>query len=251
MAGSPLVGSDGVMTVTVASNGQSLTDDAAIRSITVRRALNKVPTATLVMSEVDSPTQPFAISTSETFVPGAEVSVKAGYDSQETEIFKGIVVRHSLRIDGKNDARLIIECCDLAIKMTVGRNSAHYEDQKDSDVMSALIQAADLTADVTATAEVHESLVQHYSTDWDFLMARAEAVGHVVVVTDGTVKVGPPSTSGEPVLKVTYGNRFDRVPGRPRRTRPVRQCHGPGLGHGQPGSHHRHGCLPCQLERPR
>jgi Rhs element Vgr protein len=47
--------------------------------------------------------------------------------------------------------------------------------------------------------------VQHYCTDWDFMLARAEAGGRVVVVDDGAVTVAVPETSGSPQLAVAYG----------------------------------------------
>lgn len=205
MADSPLLGSDGVIRVMVTSNGRPLPEAAAIRRIEVHRALNKVPTATLVMSDGDMANETFPISESDAFVPGAEVSIKAGYGEQATEIFKGIVMRHSLRIDGDNDAALIIECRDPAIRMTVGCTAAQYIDQSDSDVMNRLIGAAGLVAQVAATTQIHPNLVQLPCSDWDFLLARAEALGFYVAVSDGTVSVGPPATAGEAVLKVTYG----------------------------------------------
>jgi Rhs element Vgr protein len=48
-------------------------------------------------------------------------------------------------------------------------------------------------------------MVQYYSTDWDFMVARADANGQVVLVSDGSVSVKKPDTSGSAVLTVTYG----------------------------------------------
>ena len=47
--------------------------------------------------------------------------------------------------------------------------------------------------------------MQYYCTDWDFMLARAEANGQLVIVVDGTVSVKAPATSSEPVLSVAYG----------------------------------------------
>jgi hypothetical protein len=59
----------------------------------------------------------------------------------------------------------------------LGRNSAHYVDQTDSDVIETLIGKAVLTADVQQTAIVNKELVQYYCSDWDFMLARADALG--------------------------------------------------------------------------
>jgi phage protein D len=137
--------------------------------------------------------------------PGAEVAIQAGYGNAPAEIFKGIVVSQRVSISGNNESRLLVQCRDAAVRLTVGRNSAVFENQTDGDVMTRLIGACGLTADVTRTAITHKCLVQYNCTDWDFLVARAESCGYIVVVNDGTVKVGPPGVHGAPALKITYG----------------------------------------------
>jgi Rhs element Vgr protein len=207
MADSPLLNSEGPVSVTVTSEGAAIADSARIISVTVRRALNKVPTATLVFADGDMPEQTFPVSDAATFKPGAAIVISAGYNNNVTVIFSGIVVRHSLSIAGANDARLSVECRDKAVKMTVGRKSKLFTDQTDSAAMQALIGAHEgLTADVAATTVSHTGLIQHYSTDWDFLLSRAEASGSVVLVDDGTVSVKPPNVSAAAALTVAYGD---------------------------------------------
>ena len=50
-----------------------------------------------------------------------------------------------------------------------------------------------------------KEVVQYDSTDWDFLVCRAEANGHVVAVRDGKVTVGPPATGASPVVTAQFG----------------------------------------------
>jgi Rhs element Vgr protein len=150
--------------------------------------------------------QTFPLSDAATFRPGARIKLRAGYgDSEQTTIFSGIVVRHGLKIAGANDAQLVVECYDETVKMTIGRKSALYESQTDGEAILTLLSANGLVATVASTAVAHPALVQHYCTDRDFMVARAEASGCVVVVDDGKVTVGPPVVSGEPELSVTYG----------------------------------------------
>lgn len=206
MPASPLDNAEGPVRVSVSSNGTVVSERAQLISVTVRAAVNRISHATLVFSDGDMPSQRFPLSDTADFTPGAEVEVKAGYGDVETSIFKGIVVRHGLNIGANNDARLEIDCRDKSVKMTVGRKNAIYRDKTDADILQSLIGAAGLTAKVEATTVTHPEIVQHYCSDWDFMLTRAEAVGALVIVRDGTVSVAPPDTTAAAVLQVGYGD---------------------------------------------
>jgi Rhs element Vgr protein len=202
---SPLQDSIGVVTLSVEVGGQRLPASADLISVTVQRAANAVPSARLVFNDGDMPGEAFPLSDAADFKPGAALTVKAGYGQQEEVIFEGIVVRHGLRVSGSNDARLVVECRDAAVKMTVGRRNANHVDKTDSDIIGTLVQAHGLQADVEATTVTHGVLAQHFCSDWDFMLARAEALGLLVIATDGSVAVKAPTADGEPALTVTYG----------------------------------------------
>ena len=205
MADSPLVNAEGVIRVTVFSGGTKLADESQLISLSVTRAVNKVPAARLVFADGDMPNRKFPLSDAETLTPGTAIRITAGYGDDEQTIFEGIVVKHSIRISGENEARLLVECRDKTVKMTVGRKNATYSKMLDSAVIGNLISTAGLTGDVTATSTEHTDLVQYYVSDWDFVLSRAEANGLLVIVTDGKLAVKAPDTSGEPTLEVTYG----------------------------------------------
>ena len=205
MAASPLDNSEGPVRVVVTSEGSPVPDAAELISVTVRRSINQVPRTTLVFADGDMPEQKFPLSDGAHFKPGAAIVIKAGYGDSETQIFSGIVVRHGLSIAGGNDSRLVVECRDKAVKMTVGRKNTQHIDKTDADVISLLIKGHGLAATVSDAAIVHPELIQHYCTDWDFMLARAEANGCLVVVHDGSVTVGAPKSSGAAVLEVGYG----------------------------------------------
>lgn len=197
-------GADGALRVSISAAGKTLTA-LPIMSVTVRRAINRIPWAEIVLQDGDMPTGSFELSDADTFVPGADVVVSAGFGSEETTLFTGVVMRHGVKIDGASDARLVIECRDKAAKMTIGRNNANYLQQKDSDIMSTLIGNHGLSADVQSTTTQYDELVQFYCSDWDFMLARADANGLLVNVDAGKVSVQPPSTSGSAALSVSWG----------------------------------------------
>lgn len=206
MPTSPIDNSDGALLVSLLSEGTEVAGRMEIMSIEIVSSVNRITTATIVLADGDMPNLKFPLSDSATFVPGSAISVKAGYGDSDSEIFSGIVIKHSLKISGENDARLVIECRDKALAMTVSRKNANYIDKKDSDIMTQLIgNYGGLTADVTATTNQHKELVQFYCSDWDFMLARAEANGMLVMLDAGKVTVKAPDTSAAAVLGVTYG----------------------------------------------
>ncbi len=206
MADSPNLNADGVVSLAITSDGAPLADSVEVVSVEVTRTANAIPIARIVLNDGDIANQTFPLSAAATFKPGAVISISAGYAGITETIFTGIVIRHSLKITGNNESRLVIECRDKAVAMTVGRKNANFVDKKDSDIIASLIATySGLSADVGATTETFKELVQYYCTDWDFMLARAEANGQLVIVVDSKVGVKAPATSGSPVLKVTYG----------------------------------------------
>jgi Rhs element Vgr protein len=205
MADSPTQDSEGVIRLTVFSDGAALGDMVQFTSVSIDRAVARVPSAQLVVIDGDMPNKTFPVSDSADFKPGATIKINAGYGDVEETIFEGIVVKHSLLISGSNESRLIVECRDKATKMTVGRVNANYVDRTDSDIIDALIKAHGLSADVESTAIQNKELVQFNCTDWDFMLARAEANGLLVIATDGKIEVKSPTVDAAPELKVTYG----------------------------------------------
>ncbi len=206
MADSPLMGSTGVLSLTIQSNGAALADTIQIVSVEINYCVNKIPTAKIVILDGDMPENDFPISNTDDFKPGAEITINAGYDSKTETVFKGIVIRHGIKIDGENYSRLIVQCKDSAVAMTVGRKNANYIDSKDSDVISKLIGAyGGLSPDVDSTTTTNKEIVQYYCSDWDFMLARAEANGFLVTVDESKVSVKPPQADGSAVLTLTYG----------------------------------------------
>jgi Rhs element Vgr protein len=214
MADSPENKSDGVLSLSISCGGQSeLQEKVQIVSVTIRRGINAIPWARVVIADGDMPTQTFPTSDESWFAPGAVMVIKAGYNNTTTQVFRGVVVKHSVTISGNNFSRLTVECRHQATKMTIGRNNANYVDQSDSDVISALIGdstlGASFTADVKTTSLKHKELVRYYCTAWDFMLARAEANGLLVIAqdneSDGIISVQAPDTASAAALSVEWG----------------------------------------------
>lgn len=205
MSDSPLQDDGQVVLVTVESEGVDVTAELGLISLSIQRSVNKQPLARLVLRDGDMAMGTFPVSDAARFKPGARVTLSAGYGKEQRPLFSGVVVSQRLKVDGDNDARLVVECRDKSVAMTVGRRNANHVDQTDSAVIQALLGHYGLKADVEATEHEHRVVAQHFCTDWDFMLARAEANGQLVMVQDGTVSVRKPKASAESVLTVEYG----------------------------------------------
>ena len=195
-----------VVRFSVLSNNSAVDETVEILSITVQKEVNRIPTAKLVIRDGDASESKFEASNQDTFLPGKKLTVKAGLDGQRVQIFEGIVVKQTIRVREQGNTDLIVECRDASVRMSIGRHSKYFEDKKDSEILEELIgKYSDLQAEVPTTTITHKELVQHHSTDWDFIMARAEANGRLILVDDGKVQVVKPETNGSPVLELQFG----------------------------------------------
>lgn len=194
-----------VATYTFLSEGQEVSRAYHLISLVVNHEVNRVPSATLIFMDGEAAKETFEISDKNEFVPGKTIEIKAGYRSVEKRIFKGIVVRHSIKIR-KNGSFLILDCKDPSVKMTVGTKNKYFIQQKDSEIIEALIRQNGLSSQVEPTSQPHKEVVQMDMTDWDFMMMRADMAGKLVFVEDGKITVAKPDFNQEPVQTVVFGS---------------------------------------------
>ncbi len=195
----------GLVTYTVKVNGSSITDALAVKSIEVISGVNKIPSAVITIQDGDVNTGKFTASSSGDFVPGNEITIEAGYDSKNEIIFEGIITKQSLRVNEGIGSFLEVVCRDKSIKMIVGRKSAIFENKKDSEIIKSIVDTYSLKSHITSTLTKWPEQVQYYTSDWDFIMSRAETNGMIVVPLNGEVSVFPPNKNTKPVLNIEYG----------------------------------------------
>lgn len=176
-----------------------------VASITVVNEVNRVPVAKLAIYDGDAATQDFVVSNEETFVPGTEIEITAGYHSVEAILFSGIILRHSLKIRNDRSPLLLLDCRDKTVKMTAARRNKYFYETTDSEAAATIIGQYDLAHDLEDTTVQHESLVQYDCTDWDFVVTRMEANGLFCFVKDGKITAKKPGFSGDVVLDAVFG----------------------------------------------
>jgi Rhs element Vgr protein len=198
------------LSFTVKVNSKELDAKYQVLSIQVWLAVNKVARARISILAGDPYENTFEESEDADFAPGKDVDIALGYDSSNTTVFKGVILKHCIDIrEGylKFTSRsvLVLDCSDKAIKLTIGRKTALYEDKLDSDAMTTIASAAGVDKSITATSVTHPFLVQYDITDWDFILKRAKANGMILLNSLNKLTVKAPAVSGSSVLTLTQG----------------------------------------------
>ncbi|TDX32506.1 phage baseplate assembly protein V [Rhodovulum visakhapatnamense] len=207
MADSPVKNADGPLGVTVKLNGTALADTVGVVSIRVETELNRVPEAVVTLADGSVAEQEFPLTDADTAKPGSEIEISAQFGSNTAQtLFTGIVTGLRLRIRSGSGGQLELSCRDKAVKLTGLCRTAVWSKTKDSDAMSALVQAAGLTADIAATDGPEADLVQHDCPDWDFLRLLADRNGLVLAVDAGKITAAAPDPSAAAKLTLTLGD---------------------------------------------
>lgn len=198
----PNVGS--LSTFTVLVNGEALPRNHQVASLMVEHELNRIPTARITLIDGDPASQNFEISSGDLLVPGANITLNAGYNADEEPIFEGIVVKQSIKIR-EGTSLLIVECKDLCAKLTLGRKSKIFYDMTDSEIVEEILDSAGIAHDVEPTTIKHPELIQYQVTDWDFMVTRMQQFGLVCLAEKGTIKVSKPQVQEDEAFSVVFG----------------------------------------------
>ncbi|PAM94699.1 hypothetical protein B4N84_12045 [Flavobacterium sp. IR1] len=205
-AKSPLDISDPTLRLTIKAEGQPIKDSYPVEYVNITHELNRISYAEISIFDGEVDTTDFTISESTDLIPGNTIEVTAGYGSDaEISIFKGLIVKHSIRITAGEASALVITCKHKAVTMCYNRTEAQFSDKTDSSIMTSVIGTYGLTATVDSTTPVVPVMFQKLATDWDFILSRADFNGFVTALDDDAVIVGKPKTSGSAVLRIGFG----------------------------------------------
>lgn len=195
-----------LVTFTVKTDGQAINTTWRVLQVEVNREVNRIPSARLVIADGDVAAQDFAASSSADFIPGKTIEISAGYHSSETTIFKGVIVKHSIKANKNNSSVLVLDCRDEIYKMSIGRKNSTFDANSDSDILNAIFNSYGANATVEPTSDIHEKIVQYNITDWDFVNMRAEMNSLFVFVDDGRVEVKKLNPAQQAVMILGYGS---------------------------------------------
>jgi len=190
---------------TVKVAGQTVPREHQLLSASVASSANRIASARLVYVDGSAAAGDFRLSNTVLFAPGAAVEVLAGNGRASVSVFKGVVVRQTLKVREHSGSQLIVECRHAAMRLSLKRRSANHFGQTDGDVIEGMFGDAGLAVDVETTAVTHPQLVQHDVSDWDFIVARALANGRLVLTRGADVVVRAPAVYGPTAATLRFG----------------------------------------------
>lgn len=193
-----------LVTFKILIDGSEISSAYQVKNISVEKEINRIPFAQIVFIDGNAASQDFELSNEDLLIPGKNIEIKAGYHSDDETIFKGIIIKHSIKIR-ENNSVLIVECRDETVKMTIGRKSNFYYESKDSDIIEEIIGKYSLESDIESTSFTNKEMVQYRASDWDFIMTRAQINGQICTVDDGKITISKPNLSQDAIVTVAFG----------------------------------------------
>src|SRR3982750_3322846 len=87
-----------VVTFVVKINGSEIPQQFKAETIIINKEVNRIPSAKIVFVDGDASAEKFEASNGALFIPGNEVEIAAGYESDNQLLFKGIIIKQSVKI---------------------------------------------------------------------------------------------------------------------------------------------------------
>ena len=87
-----------VVTFEIKVNGSTIPQEFKAETIIINNEVNRIPTAKVVIVDGSAAEGKFAASNSGLLIPGNEIEILAGYQSDNKTLFKGIIIKHSVKI---------------------------------------------------------------------------------------------------------------------------------------------------------
>ncbi len=118
---------------------------------------------------------------------GSEIEITGTAMGQtgESVLIKGEVTALEAEYDSQG-ANLIVRGYDQSHRLVAGRRTETYRDVTDADLSRTIARNAGVeVGQIDETGATHEHISQANQSDWDFLAARAKAIGFDMGVLDG------------------------------------------------------------------
>ncbi len=194
-------------------NGQELTgaDDANLQAITVD--LRRQAPASV---ELQFNNESGSYDEHEGLQPGSTVEVSLGYEDDGqgaphdklTKVFEGEIIGTALKVVDNGPRTLFVRAFDYLHRLTRGRKTKTFLDQKFSDILSQVAQERGITPDAEDTAFVREYVIQHNQTDLDFVRGIAGWLDfdlHIRHLEDAKkLRFKAPEVGAGPTVKAVY-----------------------------------------------
>jgi phage protein D/phage baseplate assembly protein gpV len=189
----------------ISVNGSPLADDqmGRVTEVVVEQSLHLPDMFVIRLHDVGDDSAPqyaanFKILDAQTFAIGGQVTIAMGYGEAPDTVTKGEITAIELEASMGRPPELVVRGYARSHRLHRGRQTKSYLNVTDSDLATTIASAAGLQASVDSTTEVHDYVLQHNQTNWEFLKERASRIGYEVFVDDKTLHFRKPLASASP-----------------------------------------------------
>jgi phage protein D/phage baseplate assembly protein gpV len=180
--------------------------DEAIVQVTVDERLH-LPTMFELQLQID-PRHPKWVD-EPALGEGKEVELFVGYADEEKSLCVGKITSIDVDLDEQMPT-LIVRGYDLSFALHRDVKSRSFVKQTDGDIANKIAgEAGGLTPKVDATSEVHDYVLQHAQTNYDFLLDRARRIGYELRVVGKELHFRKPAPEGSPI-ELEWGVKLKR-----------------------------------------
>lgn len=188
------------------SNGEEFAHAFKVQSIMVLHEVNKISRAKITLIDGDVSEQDFKLSAMDFFVPGNTFEVDIGFENDVENVFKGILTRHAIKVIEENKTTLDIECKHEAVKLAHSKRNRFFYNKSDKTLVQQILEDSDILFTIDNWQEYNSAqTVQGYTTDWDFILSRAENCGVYIFPQGENLIIGAPDIDQEEIATCTYG----------------------------------------------
>ena len=202
----------GLVTWSLLVDDKAISEALEIVSINIHQEINSITKATLVIVDGDPSTQDFKVSSSNQFLPNKKIEISLGYESDKVIAFKGIIISNSQKAN--NDCTMLtLECRDETIKMTIDKNSSHYEKKSATDIADDFFDKYGFqfkNKTITPATFTHNQLVQFNNSDWDFMISKLDAANLMCILNNGdiTIKEIEAEPQNDDLIQLEFGENI-------------------------------------------
>jgi phage protein D len=179
---------------------------AYVTSIAVDEAVDLPGMATIELSGADTLGKRLPWVNDARFDIGHAIEIKLGYGGRLERLFAGEITGLEPKYTANGVPSLLVRGFDRLHRLLRGRKSRTFVKQKDSEIVSKVVQDAGLTAEATDSRVTYEHVYQHNQTDWEFLRVRAQRIGYEILAADKKVLFRPVANDGTEALTLTFNN---------------------------------------------
>lgn len=192
-------------------SGKTLQPQYDLLGVNTSHEVNKIPRAEILLGESALKDKDFGLVSSGFFAIGTFIMIAARHSEleEEQELFRGLVIRQELNRT-KRGPTLLVELVDPVHKMTLQPQLRVFKEKSDdkkaiTEVLTQFIKtdAAPKVAKGTINLKgaTYPNLVQQKTTDWGFILWRAEVNGAVVTIEKGKINVEAPKLTQAAEIK--------------------------------------------------